>query len=88
MIPMRCFTCNKFVAHLWEPYQDKKDGSAQYKHLLDEMGLKRICCRRMFLTQVDVIDDTAMYGSKCEVMDESNTRFNSEVTNCRTVSCE
>jgi len=24
--------------------------------ILDELGIKRYCCRRMFLTQVDIVD--------------------------------
>lgn len=31
--------------------------SAQGK-ILDNLGIKRYCCRRMFLTQVDIIDVT------------------------------
>mgnify|MGYP001272387081 CR=1 FL=1 len=28
----------------------------EYGKLLDELGIKRYCCRRMFISQVDIID--------------------------------
>ena len=28
----------------------------EYGKLLDELDIKRYCCRRMFLTQVDIVD--------------------------------
>lgn len=86
IIPIRCFTCGKPVAHLWEQYQKKvqdeylkkikEDGleenppdskvifhtinedlkkTAEGK-ILDELGLKRQCCRRIMLTHVDLCE--------------------------------
>ncbi|KAJ1853354.1 DNA-directed RNA polymerases I, II, and III subunit RPABC5, partial [Coemansia sp. RSA 486] len=56
IIPVRCFTCGKVVGNTWERYlelleQEYSDGEA-----LDELGLKRYCCRRMVLTHVDLIE--------------------------------
>ncbi|MBI5046886.1 DNA-directed RNA polymerase subunit N [Candidatus Micrarchaeota archaeon] len=52
--PVRCFTCGSVIGHLYEPYQallkDKKPDIA-----MDELGVLRYCCRRMFLTHVDMI---------------------------------
>tara|TARA_Y100000741_G_scaffold171325_1_gene129776 strand:- start:2471 stop:2719 length:249 start_codon:yes stop_codon:yes gene_type:complete len=28
----------------------------EYGKLLDDLGIKRYCCRRMFISQVDIID--------------------------------
>lgn len=33
-----------------------KDGQTKRGKLLDDMGIKRICCRRHLLTHVDLID--------------------------------
>ena len=33
-----------------------KDGQTKRGKLLDEMGIKRICCRRHILTHIDLID--------------------------------
>lgn len=87
MLPLRCFTCNNFIGDKWDKYTKGKNGSHKYKDLLDSLGLKRICCRRMLLGHVEVIDDTIMYSSTCTTMDESNTVFNAFVKSSRSVNC-
>ncbi len=49
--PIRCFTCGKVIGDLFERYEEiaKEKGS---KEALDELGITRYCCRRMFLTYV------------------------------------
>lgn len=44
MIPIRCYSCGKPIAHLWEPYKEKIKTSSP-KEALDDLGLKRYCCR-------------------------------------------
>lgn len=87
MFPVRCYTCNSVVAHKWKEYTLQKNQSAEYKNLLDEIGFKRLCCRRMFLSHVDIIDDMAMYSSTTTVMDESNTVFDCHNNEHRVVKC-
>lgn len=88
MLPPRCFTCNNFVGHQWKEYQKNKNQSHEYKDLLDNLGLTRICCRRMLLTHVEIIEDIAMYSSNTEYMDSSKTKFDCYNKNERTVSCD
>ena len=38
-----------------KPQQQAFDGNA-HGHILDDMGLKRMCCRRHILGHVDLID--------------------------------
>lgn len=62
-IPIRCYTCGKVTGNKWEPYkaylEDKmkdktyKKGITEYE-ALDSLGLKRYCCRRILLGNVDV----------------------------------
>ncbi len=81
IIPIRCFTCGKVVAHLWEPYIEKVQKIAletrdienmdqKYRFVnvdslrektkegkvLDELGVKKYCCRRMMLCNVDIME--------------------------------
>ena len=50
---------------LWE-YDSMKDTHFFYLHsdALDELGLKRYCCRRMLLTHVDLIEKMLHYHCK------------------------
>ena len=58
IIPIRCFTCGKPIAHLWEQYQKKIQDEDLKKStegkILDDLKLKRQCCRRIMLTHVDL----------------------------------
>lgn len=55
IIPVRCFTCGKVVASKWEPYQRLiKEGKTE-KEAMDQLGLRRYCCRRMIFTHVDIV---------------------------------
>ena len=77
IIPVRCFSCGKPIAHLWETYMSKvQDGYKKTDYslqtvynlsdtnkintieskALDELNLNRYCCRRMFLTHVELSD--------------------------------
>ena len=62
IIPIRCMTCGKPVAHLWEPFLEKTDNRKQrIKETLDGLGLERACCRSVFLGHIDLIDDISMF---------------------------
>jgi DNA-directed RNA polymerase subunit N len=55
LVPVRCFTCGNLIADKFEDYQTKvKSGEAPSK-VLDSLGIKRYCCRRMLLTSVETI---------------------------------
>ncbi|CAD25392.1 DNA-DIRECTED RNA POLYMERASE II 8.2kDa POLYPEPTIDE [Encephalitozoon cuniculi GB-M1] len=56
IIPIRCFTCGKEISSKWEPYQELLKIDKGKAEALDELGMRRICCRRMFLGHVDIVD--------------------------------
>ena len=56
IIPIRCFSCGKPIAHLWEEYQERIAKGEPKKDVMDSLGLARYCCRAMFLGHVDLTD--------------------------------
>lgn len=60
IVPIRCMSCGKPIAHLWEEYQERsRKGNAG--KALDELGVKRYCCRAQMLGHVDLIDTAARF---------------------------
>jgi DNA-directed RNA polymerase subunit N len=57
IIPVRCFSCGSLVGDKWEDFAKRvKEGEDSGK-VLDSLGVKRYCCRRMLLSHVEVIDE-------------------------------
>ncbi len=56
IIPIRCFSCGKPIAHLWETFKKKLDSGENSEKALNELGLDRYCCRAMFLGQEDTLE--------------------------------
>lgn len=68
IIPIRCFSCNKVIANKWEKYKEMITNGVSPEIALNILGLKRYCCRRIFLSHVDIIDKLLLYDT-----DISNT---------------
>ena len=49
IIPIRCFSCGKPVAHLWEEFKERVAKGEDRKKIMDEQGLERYCCRVLFM---------------------------------------
>jgi len=62
IIPIRCFTCGKLIADKWEPFIEKIKKGEDRKKTLDDLKVKRICCRRMIITHIDLIDDISVFS--------------------------
>jgi DNA-directed RNA polymerase subunit N len=72
IIPVTCFTCGKILADKWNYYvkeiekYDSEDSvlnvniktlqQTKEGKVLDSLGLKRYCCRRMMISHVDLIN--------------------------------
>jgi len=61
IIPVRCISCGKPVAQLWEVFQKRIKAGEDPKRVLDELGLKKYCCRSLFLTHVDTAKEISKY---------------------------
>jgi len=56
IIPIRCFSCGKPIAHFWEEYQKRVADGEEAVKVLEDLGIKRYCCRALMLGHVDLID--------------------------------
>jgi DNA-directed RNA polymerase subunit N len=54
-------SCGKPVSHLWEQFQKMVQLGEDPKKILDDLGLKRYCCRSLFVTHVDIYKQVAKY---------------------------
>ncbi|MCS7093839.1 MAG: DNA-directed RNA polymerase subunit N [Candidatus Aenigmarchaeota archaeon] len=61
LFPIRCFTCGKVIAHLWEEYKKRVEKGEDPAKILDELNVKRYCCRRIFLTHVEIFEKIARF---------------------------
>ncbi|KAI0405795.1 8 kDa subunit-domain-containing protein [Xylaria palmicola] len=61
IIPIRCFSCGKVTGDLWERYLKLIDEGITDGDAMDQLGLKRYCCRRMIMTHVDLIEKLLKY---------------------------
>jgi len=72
IIPIRCFGCGNVIADKWNYYKKEmtKKGNVDNRYYMDgsqipqtvemdimkKLGFKRPCCRKQFLTHVDLMD--------------------------------
>ncbi|MEL0335511.1 MAG: DNA-directed RNA polymerase subunit N, partial [Euryarchaeota archaeon] len=49
LIPVRCWSCGKVVAHLYDQFKNAVDTGEDPSKVLDDIGLERYCCRRMYV---------------------------------------
>ena len=61
IIPVRCMSCGKPIAQLFEEFKEKVNKGQERRNVMDELGLKRYCCRAIFLGHVDLIDTIASF---------------------------
>jgi DNA-directed RNA polymerase subunit N len=62
IIPIRCWSCGKPIAHLYEEYAERVKAGEDMKKVLDSLGMERYCCRTMFLGHVDMVDHLARFN--------------------------
>ena len=73
IIPVRCFSCGKVIGSIYEEYRKRYDEYKKAvdagekpketpKQILDDLGVDRYCCRRMILSHVDLVKESAPYA--------------------------
>lgn len=62
IIPVRCFSCGKPIAQLWEEYNKRvNEQKEDPTKVFEELGIDRFCCRAVFLGQVDLIEQVGKF---------------------------
>jgi len=61
IIPVRCFTCGKVIGHLWAEYKKRVDAGEKPGEVMNDLKLKRYCCRTTLLTHSDNIKEIAKF---------------------------
>ena len=64
LVPIRCFTCGKLIGDKFTEFESRVKGGEDPAKVLDEVGIKRYCCRRMLISSVDLIDQVLPYYAK------------------------
>lgn len=55
IIPIRCFSCGRPIAQLWEEYSKRVSAGEDSGKVLDELGVERYCCRATLLGHADML---------------------------------
>lgn len=75
MIPIQCFTCGKEISSIYTKFVEACKEEENKAVIFNMLGLKRICCRRMLMGHVDLIDHLMEYDRAKQQDGASN--FNS-----------
>jgi DNA-directed RNA polymerase subunit N len=67
MIPIRCFTCGKMIGDRFVEFESRVKAGEDAGKVLDELKIKRYCCRRMLISSVDLIDQVLPYYAQKNV---------------------
>jgi len=57
IIPIRCFSCGKLIAHVYQPYLEKIEKGELSEDAFKSLGIERFCCKRMIVSHVELIGD-------------------------------
>ncbi len=61
LIPIRCFSCNKIVGSFYEAFIERKKNGEDPAEIMDDLGIERYCCRTIFVSHLDLIDELLPY---------------------------
>jgi len=61
MVPIRCFSCGKLIGDKFNEFETRTKNGEDPAKVLDDLGVKKYCCRRMMISAVDLIDQVLPY---------------------------
>ncbi len=61
IVPVRCFSCGKPVAGFYEEFKERVAKGEDAGKVLDDLKVKKYCCRKTILTHAELIDDAMKY---------------------------
>ena len=70
MFPIRCFSCGGVISEVYEEYVSKLKEGEDLSNALDDLGIKKYCCRRMFISYrigedgKEIIDEIIAHDEK------------------------
>lgn len=67
--PVRCFTCGAPIGHLWEEFSKRVAEGEDPQKVLEDLGVKRYCCRRTLFTSAVYIEEIAKYNVYAKLRD-------------------
>jgi len=58
LMPVRCYTCNRVLGHMWKEYKLQRDAGQDAAEIFDFLGIppKSYCCKRMLISHIETID--------------------------------
>ena len=61
LIPVRCWSCHKVIAHKYDEFKDAVE-EGEDREGLRQAWIPLYCCRRMFVGHIDLIDEVAPFS--------------------------
>ncbi len=61
LVPVRCFTCGKLIANVFNEYTSRVKSGEESNKVMDSLKINRYCCRRMFVSTVETIYQVIPY---------------------------
>ncbi len=64
MIPIRCYTCGRPLVQYYDEFRRRVESGEDPGKVLDDLGIKRYCCRRTMLAAVDVSKEIIKFSTR------------------------
>jgi DNA-directed RNA polymerase subunit N (RpoN/RPB10) len=88
MFPIRCYTCNSVIGHKHTRYDQMLREDIHPKTALSSLEISTMCCRRMFLSHSNLINEQIKFGNSDMAIDKGGTMLHRHIKFERIVSCD